>query len=200
MRIRRDEMAARNILDLVQDARRGNLKSFNELVLMYQDIVYDIAYRMLSDQRTAETATQEAFLSAYRSLSTYRGSSFRAWLLRILIQVCHNELRFHKTPSFTSIIKQYFSGTEGSKLPTRVFHSGKGNESTSEYPDLNLEIQNSLASLPADERVILVLVAIWGMDYAEVAEVTGRPTGAIRNRVALARKSLHDLLVVGLFP
>jgi RNA polymerase sigma factor (sigma-70 family) len=194
---RREEMASWNILDLVQNARSGNLKSFNELVLMYQDMAYDIAYRMLNDQRAAGTATQKAFLSAYRSLSAYHGGSFRAWLLRILIQVCHNELRFHKTPSFTSIIKQLFSGTEGSKLLTKVSQPGKGNESTSECPDLNPEIQNSLAGLPADDRVILVLVDIWGMEYAEVAEITGSPTGVIRNRVALARKSLHDLLVVG---
>src|SRR3990172_2912881 len=169
---RREEMASPNILDLVQNARAGNLKSFNELVLIYQDMAYNIAYRMLNDQRAAGTATQKAFLSAYRSLSTFYGGSFRAWLLCILIQACHDELCFHKSHSSTSIIKRYFVGMEGLKLDNKV--------------------QLLLSCLSPDDRVILVMIDVWGMDYAEVAEVTGRPTGAIRSRVALARKSLHD--------
>lgn len=189
-------MASRNILDLVQNARGGDLKSFNELVLMYQDIVYDIAYRILSDQRAADCATRKAFLSAYHNLSTYRGGSFRAWLLRILIRVCHNELRSHRSHLLSSIIKRYIAGTKELMSPAKVSNPGRSIASTSECPDSNTKIQNLLACLSPDDRVILVMIVVWGMDYAEVAEVTGRPIGAIRSRVTLACKSLHDLLVV----
>lgn len=196
---REEEIASENILDLVQNARRGDLKAFNELVLMYQDIVYDIAYRILSDQRAAEAATQEAFLSAYRSLSAHRGGSFRAWLLRILIRVCHNGLRSHRSHLLISIIKRYIAGTRELMSPAKVSNPVRSISLTSECPDWNTKIQNLLACLSLDDRVILFLVDLWEMDYAEVAEVTGRPISAIRNRVALARKSLHDLLVFGLF-
>lgn len=134
-------MISKQDLDLVQDARRGNLNSFNELVLMYQDTAYDIAYRMLSDDHTAGTATQNAFLTAYRHLSTYRAGSFRAWLLRILIRVCHNELRCHKSHSFTSIIKRYFAGNEKFRLPDNISNPCKSIETMPGRPELDIDIQ-----------------------------------------------------------
>ena len=79
--------------ELIEDAKRGDLDSFNRLVLAYQDRVYAQAYRMMGDSQSAEDATQEAFISAYRKLRSYRGGSFRAWLLRIVTNACYDELR-----------------------------------------------------------------------------------------------------------
>ena len=78
---------------LIDDAKRWDLDSFNRLVLAYQDRVYAQAYRMMGDSQSAEDATQEAFISAFRKLRSYRGGSFRAWLLRIVTNACYDELR-----------------------------------------------------------------------------------------------------------
>ncbi|HWQ84299.1 MAG TPA: sigma-70 family RNA polymerase sigma factor [Anaerolineales bacterium] len=74
-------------------ARQGDLEAFNRLVLEHQDLVYNLAYRMLGNPWDASDATQEAFLLAYRNLSAYRGGSFRAWILRIATNLCYVELR-----------------------------------------------------------------------------------------------------------
>ena len=78
---------------LVQAAQKGDLDSFNRLVLAYQEMAYNLAYRMLSDEDAASDATQTAFFSAYRSLSSYRGGSFRAWVMRMVTNTCYDELR-----------------------------------------------------------------------------------------------------------
>ena len=80
-------------LALIYAAKQGDLEAFNRLVLAYQDILYNQAYRVLGEQAAADDATQEAFISAYKNLNSYRGGSFRGWLLRIVTNACYDELR-----------------------------------------------------------------------------------------------------------
>ena len=89
-------MPAADETNLVQLAQKGDLEAFNNLVLAYQEMAFNVAFRILSDEAGAEDATQNAFLSAYRSLATYRGGSFRAWLLRMVTNTCYDELRRRK--------------------------------------------------------------------------------------------------------
>ena len=79
---------------LIQDAVRGDLDAFNRLVLAYQDMAYNIAFRMLSDEGAAEDATQTAFISAYRNLASYRGGSFKAWVMRMVTNTCYDCLLY----------------------------------------------------------------------------------------------------------
>ncbi len=81
---------------LIAAAQRGSLDAFNELVLAYQDRVYNLAYRILGDPAAAEDVTQEAFIAAYRTLNTFRGGSFLSWLLRTAANRCYDELRRQK--------------------------------------------------------------------------------------------------------
>src|SRR5512142_970007 len=81
---------------LILAAQRGDLDSFNTLVLAQQEVVFNTALRILNDDELAADAAQEAFLSAFRALNTYRGGSFRAWLLRMVTTACYDELRRRK--------------------------------------------------------------------------------------------------------
>lgn len=73
---------------LIQSALHGDLDAFNRLVLAYQQMAFNLAYRMLNDDSAAEDATQTAFISAYRNLRQYRGGSFRAWVMRMVTNAC----------------------------------------------------------------------------------------------------------------
>ncbi|MGW8143521.1 MAG: RNA polymerase sigma factor, partial [Anaerolineales bacterium] len=88
---------------LIEDARHGDLDAFNRLILAYQDRVYNQAYRVLGEAQAADDATQEAFISAYKNLRSFRGGSFRAWLLRIVTNACYDELRRRKRRPTTSL-------------------------------------------------------------------------------------------------
>ncbi|MBC7251685.1 MAG: sigma-70 family RNA polymerase sigma factor, partial [Anaerolineae bacterium] len=78
---------------LIAAAQQGDLEAFNRLVLTYQNITYNLAYRILGDADAAADATQDAFLSAYRAITRFRGGSFKAWLLRIVTNACYDQLR-----------------------------------------------------------------------------------------------------------
>ncbi|HEY4720682.1 MAG TPA: sigma-70 family RNA polymerase sigma factor, partial [Anaerolineae bacterium] len=88
---------------LIQSARKGDLNAFNTLVLAYQHQVYNLAYRIMGEQAAAEDATQDTFISAYKNLKSFRGGSFKSWLLRIVTNACYDDLRRRKRRPATSL-------------------------------------------------------------------------------------------------
>jgi RNA polymerase sigma-70 factor (ECF subfamily) len=81
---------------LIGMAKRGDLDAFNFLVLEYQNAVFTVTYRIMGDEMSAADAAQDAFITAYRRLETYRGGNFRAWLLKIATNTCYDALRYYK--------------------------------------------------------------------------------------------------------
>ncbi len=77
----------------IELAQKNDLDAFNQLVLSYQDAAFSFASWMLDDDPCAEDVVQAAFLIAYRNIKHLRGSSFRAWLLKIIRNLCIDELR-----------------------------------------------------------------------------------------------------------
>jgi RNA polymerase sigma-70 factor, ECF subfamily len=180
-------------LALIQEARRGDLNAFNRLVLAHQDSVYNQAYRVLGDVQAADDAAQEAFISAYDNLKTFRGGSFRSWLLRIVTNLCYDELRRRKRRPTTPLEPLDDAGDE-IESPAWMMDPGELPEQTAERAELGRAIQHCLDELPFEFRVIVTLVDIQGMDYAEAAEVIGKPLGTVKSRLARARLRLRDCL------
>ncbi|MBA2557636.1 MAG: sigma-70 family RNA polymerase sigma factor, partial [Chloroflexi bacterium] len=81
---------------LVEQAQRGDLEAFNQLVELYQGYLFTMTYRVVNDRESAADAVQEAFFSAYRNLDRFRGDSFRSWLTRIALNAATDILRLRK--------------------------------------------------------------------------------------------------------
>lgn len=180
---------------LIAAARRGDLDSFNRLVLAYQSQVFNCAYRILGETEAAADAAQEAFIAAFRGLRGFRGGSFRGWLLRIVTNACYDELRRRQRRPTTSLdaVAEAEIGPETS-IPTSVNTGGGTPESALERAELARAIQDCLQRLPPDFRVVVVLVDVQGLDYREVAKVIGKPLGTVKSRLARARLRLRDCL------
>lgn len=76
-----------------QQAANGDLDAFNQLVLKHQDLAYRHAVSMLNDGWMAEEVVQEGFLKAFQNMKSFRGGSFRAWLMRIVTNTAYDVLR-----------------------------------------------------------------------------------------------------------
>ncbi len=176
---------------LIRAAQRGNLDAFNELVLAYQDRVYNLAYRILGDPAAAEDATQEAFISAYQHLSTFRGGSFLSWLLRTVANRCYDELRRRKRRPAVSW--ESFGEMDEEANPFLV-NGHPTPEEAAQEAELTHLLQMAITSLPPDQRIVLVLSDVEGMDYAAIAETVGIPVGTVKSRLARARSRLRDFL------
>jgi RNA polymerase sigma-70 factor (ECF subfamily) len=178
---------------LIQMAQAGDLDAFNRLVLNYQNALYNQAMRMLSEPEAAEDSTQDAFIIAYRKIHTYRGGSFRAWLLRIITNLCYDELRRRKRRP-TTALEPISQEDEEIESPYWLTDPSESPESAAERSELSQALQNCLSGLPDDFRAIVILVDIQGLDYTEAAESMDSPLGTVKSRLARARTRLRECL------
>jgi RNA polymerase sigma-70 factor (ECF subfamily) len=178
---------------MVAYALEGDLDAFNRLVIAYQDMAYNVAYRVMGERTSAEDAVQDAFISAYRKLKSFRGGSFKAWLLRIVTNACLDELRRQKRrPSVP--LQPANSEDDEIESPAWLEDPGETPEEAVLRTELSAAIQNCLNRLENDFRVVVVLVDIQGMDYAEAAEAVNSPLGTIKSRLARARAKMQECL------
>lgn len=180
-------------LALIQEARNGDLNAFNRLVLAYQDMAYHLAMRMLSDPDQAEDVTQTAFLSAYRHLSSFRGGSFKAWVMRMVTNACYDELRRRQRHPSTPL-EPLDDEDETIESPSWLADDGLSPEEQLEQKELDRAIQRCLQQLDEEFRAVVVFIDLQGMDYQEVAEILGKPLGTVKSRLARARLKLRDCL------
>jgi RNA polymerase sigma-70 factor (ECF subfamily) len=180
---------------LIDEAKRGDLEAFNRLVLAYQSLAYNVAYRIMGDGDSAADATQEAFISAFRHIKRFRGGSFRSWLLRIVTNACYDELRRRKRRPATSLeaITEYSEGSDSDEPSTLGTH-GKAPEAEAERSELNSAIQGCIDNLSPEFKAVVVLVDVQGYDYQEVSDVIDRPLGTVKSRLARARAKLRECL------
>lgn len=178
---------------LIQDAQKGDLDAFNRLVLAYQDQVYNQAYRIIGEAEAAADAAQDAFISAYHHLNSYRGGSFRAWLLRIVTNSCYDELRRRQRRP-TAPLEPLDDAGEEIESPAWMVDPSDGPEDEMERAELRRAIQHCLEGLNVEFRAVVVLVDVQGMDYVEAAQVIGKPLGTVKSRLARARVRLQDCL------
>ena len=182
-----------DIADLITRALDGQLEAFNQIVLKNQNMVYYQAYRVIGEPDAAEDATQEAFISAYRKLHTYRGGSFKGWLLRIVTNACYDELRRRQRQPVDPLNPHDDAG-EDQESPSWMEDPGEKPEQRLERFELSEVIQRCLNELDAKFRAVVVLVDIQGFDYKTTAEVLDSPQGTIKSRLARARRSLRECL------
>jgi RNA polymerase sigma-70 factor (ECF subfamily) len=147
---------------LIDSATSGNLQAFNTLVLTYQDAVYTVAYRIMGETSAAADAAQEAFIVAYRKLRTYRGGSFRGWLVRIVTNQCYDELRRRqRRPSIALSLLPDADSDDGPALPDS---ESTAPEQITEQHELQRAIQDCINALTPDQRLVLVLSDVEELD------------------------------------
>lgn len=173
---------------------KGELDAFNRLILAYQDMAFNVACRMLNDEDQAADAVQNAFISAWRNLSTYRGGSFKAWVMRMVTNGCYDELRRQKRRPTTPLEPLNNADREEMDSPQWMASDEPQPETTMEQAELEHALAHCLENLPQDFRAVVVLIDVQGMDYEEVALSTKAPLGTVKSRLARARLKMRDCL------
>ena len=178
---------------LIQSAQSGDLDAFNALILRYQNLLFSIALRILGDEDTAADALQEALISAFRKLNTFRGGSLRSWLARIVVNSCYDELRRKRRQSTVSFEQL---DADGEEIEPDYWLIDPSADLEAQYQAIELEaaIQKCLSSLPTDYRAIFVLVDVECMTYEEAAAVVRVPIGTVKSRLARARMQMRKAL------
>ncbi|MBN1484450.1 MAG: sigma-70 family RNA polymerase sigma factor [Chloroflexia bacterium] len=164
----------------ILQALQGNQQAFGQLVTRYQRPVYNLAYRMLGNAQDAEDASQEAFLRAYRALSSFKiGRKFSSWLLSIASNLCIDILR-RRRYIWLSLEDVSFRLSASTEDPGH-------NVLRQEHAD---QVQLLLGQIPEKYRLVVVLRYWYDLSYKEIAETTGLSLNTVKTRLHRARHML----------
>lgn len=175
---------------LITLAQKGDIVAFNRLVVQYQEMVFNVAYRIMGDPDVAEDVAQETFITAYQSLKSFRGGSFKSWLIRVATNRCYDELRRRKRRPQTSLD----AITDENESFAFLRSPNEGPEAHRQRVELALAIERCLKDLPDDQRIVTVLGDVEGYDYQEIATITRVSLGTVKSRLSRARAKLRDCL------
>jgi RNA polymerase sigma-70 factor (ECF subfamily) len=174
-------LIAANDLELIRRAQTGDREAFCDLVRLYRTGVINVIYRMSGSVDLAEDAAQQAFLSAWRHLSSYQPrASFRGWLYRIAVNAALDLLRREK-PSVDIDL-----------LPIPA--PGADPERRVEQRERSQRVRQAVLSLPEASRAVLILREYETMSYEEIATALDIPVGTVMSRLSYARKLLTERL------
>ncbi len=179
--------------DLIEAACRGDLDAFNALVDLHQRGVFNLCLRMLGNPAAAEDASQEAFISAFRNVRTFRGASFRAWLMRIAANASTDELRRRGRRPVLSLD----APPPGAADPIDVADAAAGPETLLLRQEQQEIVQSALMRLPPDQRLAVIMCDLQGFSYDEIAEAMRTSVGTVKSRIARGRDKLRLALAPG---
>ncbi len=173
---------------VISRAAGGDRTAFAQLMEHYQSACYGLAWRLLGDADQAADATQDAFIHAYRAMTSYRGGIFRSWLLRITANASYDILRRQQRRPSVPLPDPEEGAPE---LPDRGAPNPVAEAAKSE---LYRHLEVALRRLPPDQRTAIVLCDVYGMDYNEVAAMTESALGTVKSRIHRGRLRLRELL------
>jgi RNA polymerase sigma-70 factor (ECF subfamily) len=176
---------------LITAAQQGDLDAFNQLVLNYQDMLYRIALRIIHDECSAEDATQDAMILAFRNIRSFRGGNFKSWLARVTVNASYDELRRGKR-HLSMPLEQFTSDGDEIESPVWIKDMSAGPEERAETSELRSVMHQCIKSLVPDYRLMVILVDMEGMSYEEAARIAHVPVGTVKSRLARARMQIRS--------
>lgn len=176
---------------LIDRTLAGDNRAFGELVLRYQDRLFGTLAHLLGSVHDAHDVAQDAFLSAFRKLDTFRKeSSFYSWLFRIAYHAAVSNRRKEKRHRHASVEgRREELGVE----PTDDGPAHEPHSSLESREDCDL-VRRALDELSPEFRDPLILKELEGMKYEEIALVLDIPVGTVRSRIHRARQELKEKL------
>ena len=205
---------------LLQRAQQGDRGAYGQIVLLYQDRLYNAVLRLVGDREEARELTQEAFTRGLEKIESFRGDAGPyTWLFRIAVNLAISQLRKVQRTRVFSLDRpgprlaggggsngRYASGgaaeDQASGLIDRIAQDRDGTGSGREInPARQVEdreraqaVLAALGRLDAEYRAVLVMRDIEGFDYQQMADVLGLPLGTLKSRLFRARLALRDEL------
>ena len=172
--------------ECVRKLQRGDTDAFEILIRRHQKTIFNLIYRMLGDYDEAAEISQEAFLSAYRAIGTFRGdANFSTWLYRIALNHAATRRKSLNT-------RQQHSVAMENVEPASDPHPGPAE--SMEKKEIRQRVQQALNRLDPEDATIILLRDLQDVPYDEVARTLEIPIGTVKSRLHRARQALRSQL------
>lgn len=169
---------------------KGDRKAFEQLVQLYTDKIYRLAYRMLGQAQEAEDIVQETFLRVYKNLERYDDNQkFSTWIYRIATNLCIDRLRKRRRKTYS--LDAELPDSDGSDgydlLPTE----DQGPDEQVLLSETQRVVRHMLAQLPEKYKAVVVLKYLHDRSLQEISDITGMPVSTIKTRIHRGREYLR---------
>jgi len=176
-----------NHMDVIQACQRGDEEAFRVLFETHKDRVYSIALRYAGDSATAMDIAHDTFLKLLSTIGQFRGeANFESWLYRLVVNSC---LDYHRRRRFLPLLED---GLEAALDRFRAPRESALHDLLREEQEER--VQQVVAQLPEEQRIVVVLRYTEGLSYEEIADVLGCRRGTVASRLNRAHKALERRL------
>ena len=176
--------------ELIADCLAGQTQAFGDLVLRYQNRLFNTLTAVLGSADDARDVTQDAFVNAFQKLHTFRGrSAFYSWLFRIALNSAASQKRKTNRTVVSIDSNRELTGDEPADQ-----HSDSRPGHALETQERQATVRTALGQLAEEFRTALILKEIENLSYEEIAEIVGCPIGTVRSRIHRARSELRERL------
>jgi RNA polymerase sigma-70 factor, ECF subfamily len=183
---------------LVRRLRERDERAFRELIDQYRDRVYSLLLRMIGSREEAEDIAQEVFVTVFKSIDQFRGESkLSTWLYRVAVNHCKNRVKYlarrydRATGALDEAAERQAAAQGGEPLASGRIPSP---ERALEGAETERLVQQAIASLEEDHRLVVVLRDIEELSYEEICAITSLPEGTVKSRLHRARLALKEKL------
>ena len=194
------EAARINIDDgvLVEQCRQGDSEATERLILKYQNRIYNAILRICANPDDAAELTQDTFVKVIENIDKFRGrSSFYTWAFRIGVNLTLNYCQRKVRIGFRSLDAEDNEDNGQAKQVLKEFLADDSSPNpavVAANKELSEIVVDALMKLREEQRVVVVLRDIEGMNYAQIAEVLDIELGTVRSRLSRARSNLREVI------
>jgi RNA polymerase sigma-70 factor (ECF subfamily) len=179
-------------VQLVKQAKRGDLQAYEELVARHRDKIYARAFSMMRNEEDAFDLSQEAWIKGWQRLKQFQGdSSFATWMTRIVINLCLDLMRKQKRQRAESIenLSEESGGVER-QMPIDNPNPTEGLERA----ELRKRIDAAMEQLSEAHRTVLILHEFEQLEYKQIAKRMNCSLGTVMSRLFYARRRMASLM------
>lgn len=181
-----------NELELINALKQGNEQAFNELVLLYKNLIFNTSLGIIQNLEEAEDVTQEVFIQVYKSVKSFNGESkLSTWIYKIATTKSIDVLRKQKAKKRFGLFKNILGITDANELEVTTF----------EHPGILIQnkekatvLFKALNKLPENQKTAFVLIKTEGLNYNEVAEILNTSVKGVEGLMHRAKENLRKLL------
>lgn len=183
-------------VELVREAKSGDLEAFDALVIRYQERIYGLVHRAVGDGEDARELTQETFVKAFRNLLRFREeAAFSTWIYRIAINLATSKKRTYvKRRKLGGVSLDASVRTRSGEVHVEPEDSTQEPTEVYRRKEIQERIHRAIGELDEAHRKMVVLRDLEGLSYEEIAATLDLPIGTVRSRLHRARLELREKL------
>ncbi len=182
--------------EFVSLCQEGDVDAFEVLVRRHQKRMLNIAYRIIGNYEEACEVVQDAFISAYKNITGFKGKAkFATWLYTICINLSRNRLKQLRTRRYR---EPYSVDNPMQAADGQIKGDPPASEPSAldrlEARDVQQQVQGCINTLDAEFKEVLILRDIQGFSYDEIGDMLKVPEGTVKSRLFRAREAMRDCL------